>query len=327
MLGQIEAQQNDVVKLIDQGVALQEHGLYEDAIKKYKQALAIEKNNLRAKYEMAYTYLVLKNWDEAIYYSYDVTKEEEAGYYLDACMLYGAALDNSGRGKMAIRFYKKVLKKNPDEHLLHYNLALAYFNRKKNDEAQEHVQKAILMNKSHLSSHLLLSSIMQEKGERFKSMLPLYYFLLYEQDSERSEEAHRQLQNLWTRAAIQDGGSIAISLGSKSVNSGMMAIDVGVGAIAATYIVDEEKKTIKQPYKLAQQTNDLFSLMTKIKVSDLDFFAITYVDFFNLLTQNGHAKVFGYYISNCIYKEKILAWLTENNSRFLQFMEWGQLQQ
>ena len=67
--------------------------------------------------------------------------------------------------------------------------------------------------------------------------------------------------------------------------------------------------------------------MKEVKVEDLDFFAITYIDFFNLLTHNEHEYVYSYYISNCVYKEKVLAWLTENNGPFSEFMEWMELQQ
>jgi len=323
---QVNAQNSDADKLIDQGVALHDHGLHEDALRKYTQAIAMDKHNLRAKYEMAYTYLTLKNWDEAIYYSYEVV-DEKADYYLDACMIYGAALDNSGRAKIAIRFYNKILKNYPEEHLLYYNLGLTYYRDQQTDEALKCIQKAIQLNKSHMSSHYLLSEIMQEKGERLKSMLPLYYLLLFEQDSERSIEAHTQLQNLWTMAAINDGNSITVSIGNGLANTGMASIEIGVGAIAAAYIVDEQKKQMEQPEKLAHQTRDLFTLMEEIEVKELDFFAITYVDFFNLMTKNGHADVFGYYINNCVYKEKILAWLTGNNSNFSNFMEWMELQQ
>jgi len=320
------AQQDGVDKLIEQGVVLQGHGLYNDALTKYNQALAKDKHNLRAKYEMAYAHLQLENWDDAIYYSFEVVKEKSA-YYLESCLIYGAALDYKGKSKGAIRFYKRILNENPNEYLLHYNLALVYYKVDQFEEAERHVQKAIQLNKLHMSSHLLLSSIMQVQGERLKSMLPLYYFLLFEQDSKRSIDAYNQLQNIWTYSAMHKGNSIAISVGLNGSNAGMSTLELGVGTIAASYIMDDEKNELEGYKRMADQTQDLFTLMKEVKVEDLDFFAITYIDFFNRLTHNEHEYVYSYYISNCVYKEKVLAWITENNGPFSEFMEWMELQQ
>nr|WP_319401179.1 tetratricopeptide repeat protein [uncultured Carboxylicivirga sp.] len=320
------AQQDEVDHLIDQGVALQNHGLYRDAITKYNQALAKDKNNLRAKYEMAYSQLELENWEEAIYYSFDVVSEKSA-YYTESCMIYGAALDYNGKTKSAIRFYRRMIKENPNEYLFYYNLALIYYKQNDIDEAEKTVEKAIQLNKMHMSSHLLLSSIMQKKGDRLKSMLPLYYFLLFEQDTKRSIDAYNQLQQIWTLSAMNTGGAIAISVGLKSKNTGMSALELGVGTIAATHLMDDEKNEAEDYQRMASQTQDLFSLMKDVKVEDLDFFALTYIDFFNLLTGSDHEYAYSYYISNCVYKEKVLAWLTENNREFSKFMEWMELQQ
>ncbi|MCU4164468.1 tetratricopeptide repeat protein [Carboxylicivirga caseinilyticus] len=320
------AQNDEVEKLIDQGVALQNHGLYHDAISKYNQALAKDKNNLRAQYEMSYSYLELENYDKAIYYSFEVVRKKTS-HYLDACMVYGAALDYSGKAKGAIRFYRKVISEYPNEYLLYYNLGLSYYKNNETEEAEKCVEKAIQLNKLHMSSHLLLSSIMQAKGERLKSMLPLYYFLLFEQDSKRSVDAYNQLQNLWTLSAIHKGNTVAISVGLNPSKAGMSALELGVGTIAAGYLMDE-KDLDSEPYlKMAEQTQDLFTLMKEVDVADLDFFALTYIDFFKMLTTNEHEYVYSYYISNCAYKEKVLAWLTENNGDFSKFMEWMELQQ
>ncbi len=322
----IFGQKEEVDQIIDQGVALHEYGLYDDALRKYTQALAADKKNLRAKYEMAYAYLALKKWDEAIYYSYEVV-DEEGEYYLDACMLYGAALNKSGRAKQSVRFFRKIIKEYPEEYLLYYNLAISHYTAGEIDEAQKNVQEAIRINKTHMDSHFLLSGIMQDKGERLKGMLPLYYLLLYEQDSPRSVEAYERLQLIWRSAAVMRKKEVSLPISSLSSSSAVMAIEIGVGAIASTYMIDEAKNKLEEPYKLAGQTQELLDLMDELQSGELDFFDIYYIDFFNLLTRNQHAEVFSYYISNCVHKDKVLLWITENNSPFASFMDWMELQE
>lgn len=319
-------QKSEVDQIIDQGVALHEYGLFDDALRKYTQALAIDKKNLRAKYEMAFAYMALKKWDEAIYYSYEVV-DEEGEHYLDACMLYGSALDKSGRVNQAIRFFKKVLKEYPKECLLHYNIALSFYNAGDKDLAQKSVQESIRLNKMHMGSHFLLSEIMQEKGERLKSMLPLYYLLLYEQDSPRSIEAYERVQTMWRSAAVMNKGKVSAPISHLAKSSGLVNMEAEIGVIALSYMMNPDKKGLEEPYKLAGQTNELFSLMDTAQTGELDFFDLYYVDFFNLLSRNGHTEAFSYYLSSCVHKDKVLLWLTENNSSFSSFMEWMEIQQ
>lgn len=320
------AQQSDVDKLIEQGIALHDHGLYEDARSKFKQALAMDKTSIRAKYEMAYSSSAIKLWDDALHYS-RLVLAEEGEYELEAYLVFCAALDNVGRDKQAIKFYKKAIKKYPDEHLLHYNIALTYLNQGEVDLAQEKVQQAIQINKYHMSSHFLLSQIMGSRGDRLKRMLPLYFFLLYEQDTERSIEAVDILQGYWRGAAMQTGNEVKVPISNLSSTSGLAVANMGLGLIAATYMVDEEKKNLEEPYKLAQQTTELLQLLDEVKTGELDFFDIYYVDFFSLLINAGHIEVYSHYISNCMHKDKVLLWVTENNAEFSSFMEWMKLQE
>lgn len=320
------AQQADVDKLIEQGVALHEHELYEDARNKFKQALLIDKKNIRAQYELAYSSSVIKLWDDALHYSRLVLAEEDE-YELEAYLVFCAALDHIGRNKQAIKFYKQAIKKYPEENLLYYNIAITYLEVGKGDDALINVQKSIQLNKYHMSSHYLLSQIMASRGDRLRCMLPLYFFLLYEQDTERSIEALEILQGYWRGAAIQKGSDVKVPISSLSIVSGLAMANRGVGLIAAEYMVDDTKKKLEEPYKLAQQTNDLLMLLDEVKSGELDFFDIYYVDFFSLLVNAGHTEVYSYYISNCVYKDKILLWVAENNSDFNAFMEWMKLQE
>lgn len=285
----------------------------------------MDKKNLRAQYEKAYVYMAMGEWREVLYYSYEVL-DEESDYYIDACLLYGSALDKSGRSKQALKFYKKVLKDHPNESLIAYNLALSYFNIKDWDNAQESVQKSIVIDKMNLESHLLLSSILLKKGERFKALLPLYYYLLFDQDSGKSIDAHNQLLNIWNLLAMNNGKNVTMPLSSFS-DSGMIELEIGAKAIASEFITNDYKRKMEQPERLAAQTQELLDLLSTAEVESLDFIDITYVDFFKTLTSSGYADVYSYYISTCIYKEKILVWITEHNKSFLSFMDWMELQQ
>lgn len=315
----------EVELLIKKGISLHEKGFYEDAIKKYQAALEIEPLNMLAHYEIAYAYMESKKWEEALYHSKQVVREN-GDYWLEAVMVNGAALDNLGESKKAIKLYQKALKKKPDNYLLYYNLGISLFGEEDYEGAESAVQKAILNNRQHTSSHLLLANIKMQQGQRLKSALPLYFFLLYEQDSDRSVEAWDQLQVIWLSAAIKNKGVIAIKANPKALSSGLGAGEIGMGAIASSFMMDEDVKQLKEPHKFVNKTQKLFSLLNETKNDDLGFWEIVYLDHFNALFDQGYIESFAYFISNCKYKPEVLTWITENGYEFQKFMNWMELQ-
>ena len=315
----------EVELLIKKGISLHEKGFYEDAIKKYQAALEIEPLNVLAHYELSYSYMESGKWEEALYHSKQVIRENK-DYWLEAVMVNGAALDNLGESKKAIKLYLKALKRKPNNYLLNYNLGISLFSEEDYVSAERAVQKAILNNRKHTSSHLLLANIKMQQGQRLKSALSLYFFLLYEQDSDRSVEAWDQLQVIWLSAAIKNKGAIAIKTNPKALSSGMGGGEIAMGAIASNFMMDEEAKTIKEPHKFVDKTQKLFSILNETKNDDLGFWEIVYLDHFNALSDQGHIESFAYFISNCKYKPEVLTWITENGYKFQEFMNWMELQ-
>lgn len=315
----------EVELLIKKGVKLHDKGFYEDAIQKYEAALEIEPHNTLAHYEVSYSYMLLEKWDQALLHSRQVIREK-GEYWMEAVMVAGAAYDHLGEGKKAIKLYEKALKRDPDNYLMNYNLAISYFNKEDYEEAEAAVQKAILSNRRHMSSHLLLANIMMQQGERLKSALPLYYFLLYEQDSDRSSTAWEQLQVIWLNAAVKSRTGIQINIHPDALHSGLGAGEMAMGAIASSFMMDEKKKSLEEPYQLVEKTNKLFRVLNETKSEQLGFWELVYLDLFNALEQQGHVNSFTYYISNCKYKAEVLTWITDNGSEFQKFMNWMELQ-
>ncbi len=315
----------EVELLIKKGISLHEKGFYEDAIKKYQAALEIEPLNLLAHYELSFTCMKSGKWEDALYHSKQVIREN-SDYWLDAIMVNGAALDNLGERKKAIKLYQKALRKKPDHYLLNYNLAISLFEEGDYPAAESAVQRAILNNRKHTSSHLLLANIKMQQGQRLKSALPLYYFLLYEQDSERSVEAWDQLQVIWLSAAIKNKGGVAVKINPKAQASGLVAGEIAMAAIASQYIMDEAAKLEKEPHKFVHKTKQLFNVLNETKNDDLGFWELVYLDHFNAMADLDHIASFAYFISNCKYKPEVLTWITENGYEFQKFMNWMELQ-
>ena len=108
---------------------MHDKGDYEGAIQFYKKALQSDKNSIQANYELASSYLAIKNYANTLKYA-DKVIARNLDYVDQAYILKGSALDLMGRKPEAINTYRLALKKYKTNHLLYYNLALTSFNIK-----------------------------------------------------------------------------------------------------------------------------------------------------------------------------------------------------
>lgn len=317
----VQAQQTETEKFIRQGQALLGHDLYQDAINKFKQAIAFDKKCIEAHYELAYTYLTIQDYDEALFYSREVLSEK-SDFWVDALLIYCEVLKNKGNTKAAIREYQKALKDYPDEYLLYYNIAQCYHQLKEEDLAAGAVVKCLQQNSNHIPSHLLLSSIMKVKGEVLKSMLPIYYCLLIEVDEQVKKELIDDLQVRW-RVALVQKPQMTAPVSKHSRISGLKVAESKLNSIAREATVN----SAEEPYVLIEETITLLNMLKEVQTGEMDFFDIQYVDFLNRLSEAGHAQSFAYFICNAKYNPEVLLWLGDNQSQFSAFINWMELQQ
>ncbi|MCW3787352.1 tetratricopeptide repeat protein [Plebeiibacterium sediminum] len=322
IIGGLDAQTKDLETIISRGVAEYELGNYEDALNFFKQAYKYDKSSSVACYELALTHLALKDNENAALFSGKLITRKNAEYQEDAYLINGSAWENLGREHRARKIYKEGIKKFPGNYLLRYNLALSLFNSKEYDEAQKYAISAVELAPDHGSSHLLLAYIMFDKGERVKSMLPLYYFLLIEQDSDRSTTAYDLLTSLWEQGVTMKGQR-EIML----VNAGYKYSDFGSAELAISLMKAAEKSNEMDGLQnklinFAQNNQTLFKLLSEAAIEKEGFWWDFYVDFFTKIEENNLSEPFSYFISSCKHNEDVLLWLSEHHKDFQRFTAW-----
>jgi len=128
---------------------------------------------------MALSYMYAKDYPNAVKFSSEVIAMNDQNL-LKAYNIKASALDNSKKSKKAIEVYNEALQKFSTDYLLHYNLALTYFNLKQYNKSAESAIRALQNNSGHASSHLLLGYSMYHLNNKVPSILSLDYFLLLE---------------------------------------------------------------------------------------------------------------------------------------------------
>ncbi|GAF01508.1 tetratricopeptide repeat protein [Saccharicrinis fermentans] len=322
------AQNSDFETIVSRGMTDYHNGKYENALSWYKQAYQMNRNSELVCYQIAATYLTLQDYESAAIYSSKLLKKD-GEYSKDAYLINASAWENLGRTKKARKIYREALKKHPSNYLLHYNLALSCFNNHQMEEAMEHTISAIEIYPAHASSHLLLAYTMFDMGERVQSMLPLYYFLLLEQDSDRSSTAYDMLESLWNQG-VRVKGQRDIQLIKAGFNYGEFAnAELAVSMIQPSdFSEDHAKSKVKNKLlnKFVSNSTTLFKVLEESAVDKDGFWWDFYVNFFSKLHRNELDEAFSYYISGCRFNQDVLLWMSENNQEFQEFSSWMEAQ-
>ena len=327
-VGKSKAQSVDFETIMSRGLSDYETGKYEDALSWFKQAYKLDRKSDVACYQLAMVHLALQDYTNAAIYSSKVI-DRKSELSEDAYLLNGSAWENLGRNKKARRIYNEALKKYPSNYLAHYNLALSLFNEKESDKAQEHVIRAIEIYPAHASSHLLLAYIMFDKGERVQSMLPLYYFLLLEQDSDRSSTAYELLSSLWSQGIRQKGQRDIQLVKAGFKYDEFASAELAVGMIKASENIRKEgesKFSNAILVRFAENNETLFKILEESSKDKYGFYWDFYVKFFKKIQKNNFAEAYSYFISSCRYNDDVLLWMSGHHKEFYAFTTWMQAQ-
>lgn len=318
----LNGQDDKTKELILQGVEFHDQGKYDEAISKYKAALKLDRKSTLANYELSYTYFVTKQYDDAIKYS-TIAIKQNADHQHESYVVLGNSLDLTGKPLNAIKIYEEGLSKFPNSNLLNYNLALTCYNQKDYDKAEIAAIKAIQVKPTHGSSHILLSATMREKGERVKSILPLYYFLMTEPDSKRSLINYNSLINqLGQGVERKDDENIHVNISlSSSSSSEFGAAEMLISLLTVSKFTDENRG--KNDLEIFVETNrGIFSVLSEQKNDNTGFWWDFYVAKFSDLIQSDNIMAYSYFISQSANNEVVTNWINEHPSEIQKLVAW-----
>lgn len=299
-------------KLIRRGVAMHDKGRYQDAISYYQQALKLNPSSMSATYEMALSYLMLKDYDNALRYSTKVINTNFKPLLVDAYCVKSTALADSKKLPSAIQLLNEALQKCGDEYLLHYNLGLCYFKNKDLNLSIYHLQKAIEIDTTHPSVFLLYAYALNDSGRWIQSIYSFHFFLLLEPNTDRSKDAFGELYDILTQQLDQDSQRLTSEDG---VDTKTMY----------EYLRKIQPKMQDQHFQYAffeQASKHVFFTLSQLQDNNhkgllWDFF----VPIYNEILQSGYFDTYCRYVSSSYFPVSLEWWRT-NTSKVDGFIEW-----
>lgn len=189
-------QSNDnqnVQDLIKKGIEHHDAREYKKAIETYNEALKIDPTSMSATYELALSYLEMRDYVNASKFSSKVINSKDKHLLIGAYGVRSESLAETGKVDEAIILLENALKELGDNYYLHFNLALNYFNKGNLDETINHVDNALYLDKTQSGAYLLSAYALNDKQLWVQSILSFQIFLLMEPDSHRSKNAFEEM--------------------------------------------------------------------------------------------------------------------------------------
>ncbi len=183
----------DIDELIKKGIEHHDAREYKQAIETYKEALEADPNSMIATYELALSYLALRDYKNASEFSTKVINSDNKDLLIGAYGVKSESLAETGNVDKAIELLEYALRKLGNDYYLHFNLALNYYKKGNLDKTIDHVNNALNLNKSQSGAYLLSAYALNDKDIWVQSILSFQIFLLMEPDSHRSKNAFEEM--------------------------------------------------------------------------------------------------------------------------------------
>ncbi len=334
-ISMINAQDKEGAELlVSEGVKLHDKGDYTGAIKKYDEALSLDKDNLLALAEKSLSLISAGRNEDCISCCRQAIETHPGAE--DLKMVYvsmGTAYDELGRPKDAIIAYDEGIAVFPEYYLLQYNKGITYIGMEENEKSLECFYKSVMFNPRHASSHNAIARIMQFEGKRIPALLAYFRFLILEPEGLRAKENHEQLIALINSGVKKTGKkSVTISINmnmlgdttedGKPVENSFSMVDMLLSMDAA---LDSDKKNKKstQIELFIRKAETMFSVMKESAGENSGFFWDYYVPYFVALKDAGYMEVFGNLIFISSGDEDALKWVEKNSKSIDNFYSWS----
>jgi len=318
--------QSKVDSLIQEGIKCYDDGKYEKAIEIYNEALKLDPNEKDINYEIALTYVKLREYEKAIKHC-DIllSGNLNKNIKIQTVIVKGSALDYLGKTKESIALFEDCLNNVGTHYLLYYNLGVDYQNIKDYKKAEESYINAIKLKNNHPGSHYMLGKLMDKKSQKSKSLFCMYYFLFLEPSTERARDAYNILLTTLNGdgkvTTDNENNKTKITININSTDNEFMAADFLLSIFQTKDITGENKDKSKEEIFI-KNTKSFFEIATKKKDDKVkSFWFDFYVPFFKDLLESDNLDAFCYYISSS-FSNKADKWLENNKSKVDKFIEW-----
>ena len=320
--------------IVNEGVAYHDKGDYEGAIAKYDKALGIDKDNLLALAEKAYSLLSLEKFDESIQCCIKGIETHKGDEILgNIYVTYGNALDGLKKTDQALAIYEEGIKLFPGYYQLYFNKGITLAGIKKTEEAIHCFQESIVLNPKHASSHNGIANLLMYKKKRIPALLAYSRFLVLEPNGKRAKANLGSLQNIMKgNVEATSKKSVTINISSDMLNDTAIDGKAKENSFTTTDLIlamdaamdyDKKNKKKSEVAQFIRKFKTVCASLEETQKNNYGFYWSYYVPYFVAMNEKKFIETFAYIAFASSDDPDVSKWLNSHKSEIKTFYEWS----
>ncbi|MFA6806168.1 MAG: hypothetical protein WCR29_01990 [Bacteroidales bacterium] len=284
-----------------------------------KEALAIcPSKELKYKYELAWTYYLMKEYQKAIKILDPLTKQSDCP--ADVYQLLGNSYDEAGNESMAIVTYDKGFDKHPKAGCLFLERGNIAYKRSNFIGALFYYEKGIEQDPSFASNYYRASQIFLSSSEEVWGIIYGEIFMNLERGSVRSQEISKKLYDTYHSEITFNVNQISVNFNDPTIvysdsktrpnlfpenyENAMLKACYGKNNITLSSLIDIRKKFIQ------------------IFLRESPTFKNVLFDYHKQLIDLGFFEPYNYWLFGYGNTNEAGIWISQNKALFDRFMVW-----
>lgn len=321
-------------KLVMEGVSYHDRGDFEGAIRRYDQALQLDKDNIYALAEKAMSLLVLKKYQEAIDYCEKAISVHPGHKALDAVYVTcGTAYDALSNKEKALAIYDEGIRLFPTCGMLFFNKGITLFGMGQMDEATLCFQQSAAWNPAHASTQNALARLCFGSGHKIPSIMAFGRFLVLEPQSERAAGNLKILQTLMKGGAEKTGkNTVTIdidaslladtSANGKPAENNFTMTELTL-AISAALDYDKKYKKQTEVQKFIRNFEMVCNTLSETQEKGTGFYWDYYVPYYLEMKEKGFLETFAHIAYLPSGSADVKKWLKTHEREIEEFYIWS----
>jgi len=321
-------------KLVNEGIPYHDKGDYEGAITRYDKALTLDKDNLLALTEKSLTLLAAQKYDESIQLCQRAIESHKGDKKLRTVYVnYGNALDGLKKTDKSLEIYDEGIKAFPDFYQLWFNKGITLSSVKKNNDALECFQKALMINPNHPGSLNAMARILHVDNKRIPALLAYSRFLVVEPQTKRSNENLMNLLKIM-KANVEQTGKKSTNINiigddlknsddkGKSKENNFFTADL-ILSMQTALDFENLNKDNTEVARFIRKIDKVCSALKESKKDNSGFYWDYFAPYFIKMLDEKYIETFAYVAFASSDYPDVSTWLKSHDSEINKFYEWS----
>jgi tetratricopeptide (TPR) repeat protein len=323
-------QKEEADNLVQEGVVFQDKGDVDSAFSRYTVALKMDRDNLAALAEMAYSYLSIDKYEESISYSKRAIKTHPHDPVLKTVYVsYGNALDGEGKTERAIDIYNEGIQLFPEYFQLYYNKGISQIKLGKSTDALLSFERSVTLNPNHASSHNAIGRLLFVTN-KIPSLMAFCRFLILEPNSQRSSANLNNVQKILSAHISKTGANnVTINVSpelldtnKKKEKNNFSGAEL-VLAVNSSLDYDSTHTNNTEVEKFIRKMSMLSKYLQEIEKDNYGFYWDYYVPYFTEMNDKGFTEIFAYIAFSSSDIADVKDWLESHKNDVARFYKWS----